>query len=137
MKTLNVKRITTKELTEKWGFVPPWKSQDVFVRCDAKGNVNWEKAPVYFESELKDRLVVEIGGPEKIKLSQFAGQLKEHFDACAFLSSEEDAILKSIREEKSDLELAQSTVDCYNLEPELTEDEEALHSAAVKILEEK
>ena len=69
-KTLNVKRITVSELEEKWGFSLPTglrAQRALFVRCDAKGNVNWDKAPVYCESELKDRPVVEIGGPELIK----------------------------------------------------------------------
>jgi len=56
-KTLNVKRVTIEELTKKWGFVPPITCKVLFVRCDAKGNVNWDKAPVFSESELKGRNV--------------------------------------------------------------------------------
>jgi uncharacterized protein YhdP len=66
-KTLNVKRVTIEELTEKWGFCPPIKDSVVFIRCDAKGNVNWDKAPVYMQSELKGRPVVEIANGKPTK----------------------------------------------------------------------
>lgn len=61
-KTLNVKRVTSKELENHWGFCSPFANQTMFVRCDAKGNVNWDKAPVYTQSELSRvaRPVVEV-----------------------------------------------------------------------------
>ncbi len=52
-KKLNVKRITKKELEEKWEMKLPLLKQDVvFIRCNAKGEVNWEKAPIYSAEEL-------------------------------------------------------------------------------------
>lgn len=53
-KTLNVIRTNNKTLCEKWGFYPNLRGQ-LFIRCDKKANVNWEKAPVYGLQELEQR----------------------------------------------------------------------------------
>lgn len=55
MKTLNVQKITFEELLEKWGtcaHVSFRSGQELFIRSNAKGIVNWDKAPVYTWSEM-------------------------------------------------------------------------------------
>jgi hypothetical protein len=53
MKKLNVLKVTKAKVMEKWGVGLPliWPCP-VYIRCNSKGEVNWEKAPVYQESEL-------------------------------------------------------------------------------------
>ncbi len=47
MKLLNVKRTTRKEVENKWGILlPALVPEKLFIRCNAKGEINWEKAPV-------------------------------------------------------------------------------------------
>ena len=58
-KTLNVKRTTNAELSGKWGFNPSLRGK-LFIRCNSKGIVNWDKAPVYNADELIDREKVNI-----------------------------------------------------------------------------
>jgi len=54
MKTLNVQKIERSELLEKWGlkgtFIP---YVELFIRSDRKGNVNFDKAPVYTWPEIQ------------------------------------------------------------------------------------
>lgn len=55
---LNVKAITKDELEEKWGFKLPDKGlfgKTLFIRCNSKGEVKWDKAPVYSLVELTKR----------------------------------------------------------------------------------
>ena len=52
MKTLNVIKTNLSELTEHWGFRPSIGGE-LFIRCNAKGEVNWDKAPVYKWSEIQ------------------------------------------------------------------------------------
>ena len=55
MKTLNVQKIARKELLQKWGVKGKFIShEELFIRSDRKGNVNFDKAPVYTWSELKE-----------------------------------------------------------------------------------
>ena len=56
---LNVKPTSNTELHEKWGFNPNLKGK-LFIRCNAKGIINWEKALVYNANELIDRENVNI-----------------------------------------------------------------------------
>jgi len=60
-KTLNVKPTNNSELAEKWGlnFNPSLKGK-LFIRCNSKGVVNWDKAPVYNADELFGRENVNI-----------------------------------------------------------------------------
>ncbi len=55
MKTLNVQKIDRDELLIKWGiggkFLP---YGELFIRSDRKGNVNFDKAPVYTWKEIKE-----------------------------------------------------------------------------------
>ncbi len=59
IRTLNVKQTSHMELKEKWGFIPPIRSilSPIFIRCNAKGEINWKKAPVYELSELKGKTI--------------------------------------------------------------------------------
>lgn len=55
-KTLNVKKVTKKEVAEFWNTELPFKWPDIlYIRCDAKGSVNWDKAPIYLPNELIGR----------------------------------------------------------------------------------
>ncbi len=48
-RTLNVVETTVSEISKKWGFEPLLRNRfaPVFMRCNSKGEVNWEKAPYY------------------------------------------------------------------------------------------
>lgn len=55
MNQLNVKKVTKSELSEKWGFYigSLIRSQfQLYIRCNAKGKINWDKAPVYNSQEI-------------------------------------------------------------------------------------
>lgn len=56
MRTLNVKKVTKKEVEQKWNDPLPivW-GNTLYMRCNAKGEINWEKAPVYQPNELVER----------------------------------------------------------------------------------
>ncbi len=55
-KTLNVKKVTKKEVAEFWNTDLPPKWPDVlYIRCNVKGEVNWSIAPVYQPQELIER----------------------------------------------------------------------------------
>jgi hypothetical protein len=57
MKTLNVIRTTANELATNWG-VPIGivnSLEHLYIRCNAKGIVNWDVAPMYKHSELIKR----------------------------------------------------------------------------------
>ncbi len=59
-RTLNLKHTSHKELEKMWGFTPPpiySIFSPIFIRCNAKGEVNWDKAPVYELSELKGKTI--------------------------------------------------------------------------------
>jgi len=53
MKTLNVQKISRDELLKKWKikgkFLP---KGELFIRSDSKGNINFEKSPVYTWAEI-------------------------------------------------------------------------------------
>lgn len=53
---LNVIQTTVEEIRSKWDCPLPtvWKNP-LFIRSNSKGEVNWEKAPIYQEKELIDR----------------------------------------------------------------------------------
>ena len=55
MKTLNVKKTNIHELEKHWGFKPPVMDPVLYIRCNVKGSVNWEKSPVYTYQELLER----------------------------------------------------------------------------------
>jgi hypothetical protein len=47
-KILNVKEVTKKEVSEFWNIELPFKWPNVlYIRCNAKGDINWDKAPIY------------------------------------------------------------------------------------------
>jgi hypothetical protein len=56
MKTLNVIQTSKEEISKEWGFDAPMRSNgDVFARCNAKKQVNWDKTSIYTASELVKR----------------------------------------------------------------------------------
>ena len=62
-RTLNVKRTSRAELKKMWGFPMAHAMKDpLFIRCNAKGEVNWDKAPVYSQDEISEREKVNIHG---------------------------------------------------------------------------
>jgi hypothetical protein len=53
---LYVKQTNNIELAEKWGFdFSPSFRGELFIRCNVKGEINWDKAPVYRLEELFKR----------------------------------------------------------------------------------
>ena len=61
MRKLNLKKTTLGELKEKWGFKPlGYSQQKLFIRCNAKGDINCEVAPVYRAEELVGRDNVKV-----------------------------------------------------------------------------
>lgn len=56
MRLLNVKEVTKLKLMRMWNMPVPKRWDDnLYIRCNGKGEVNWEKAPVYHLKELKER----------------------------------------------------------------------------------
>ena len=59
-KTLNVIKTNRFELEKRWGFMPSIGGE-LYIRCNASGEINWDKAPVYtwmeIEKERKKRRV--------------------------------------------------------------------------------
>lgn len=68
MRKLNVLKVTKAKVGEKWGIGLPliWPCP-VYIRCNSKGEVNWEKAPVYQKIELESRGNYEIHTEKQIK----------------------------------------------------------------------
>ena len=62
MKKLNVKKTDFNEIAKMWGFHPPvkWASKLLFVRCNLRGKINWDKAPIFRAEELIERDNVTI-----------------------------------------------------------------------------
>jgi len=56
---LNVIATTNTQLTIRWGY-NPCMNGELFVRCNAKGVVNWDKTSVYKLDELLMRGNVKI-----------------------------------------------------------------------------
>lgn len=55
-KKLNVKKTTKKEVQEKWNMqLPKQWADNLYIRCNAKGVVNWKVAPIYELNELEQR----------------------------------------------------------------------------------
>lgn len=55
-RVLNVQKITFKELLENWGdcaYISFRNGQELFIRSNAKGVINWDKAPVYTAQEIR------------------------------------------------------------------------------------
>ena len=61
-RVLNVRLTSIEEVTEKWGFTPPTPFRDItmpiYVRCNAKGEVNWDKTYLYCHMDLVGKLIV-------------------------------------------------------------------------------
>jgi hypothetical protein len=56
MRTLNVKKTTKKEVQQKWNTPLPIIWDDtLYIRCNSKGVVNWDVAPVFRPQELIER----------------------------------------------------------------------------------
>ena len=68
-RTLFVTQTTRQEITKKWGFEPPFPPSyyamkqivpgiycnvlhPMYIRCNRKGEINWDKAPLYTHSEI-------------------------------------------------------------------------------------
>ncbi|MNK53047.1 hypothetical protein D3C87_719980 [compost metagenome] len=62
MKLLNVKAIKKKELTAKWdgNFGYAFHEDGTFIRCNAKGEINWGKAPLYTLEQLRLKENVKV-----------------------------------------------------------------------------
>jgi hypothetical protein len=59
MKTLNVQKITFKELLDNWGtcaYIGFRPGQEIFIRSNAKGLINWDKAPAYTWQEIQTEM---------------------------------------------------------------------------------
>jgi hypothetical protein len=55
-RTLNVKRVSKCILEKRWkASLPALWPDTLYIRCNPKGEVNWDKAPVYKYSELVER----------------------------------------------------------------------------------
>lgn len=57
-RTLNVKKVTTKDLIDAWGpdtLIPPGWYRIMYIQCNAKGEVRWDIASVYHPNELVER----------------------------------------------------------------------------------
>jgi hypothetical protein len=57
MKTLTVQKISYEELTKGWKKEPVIfrRDQELFIRCNKKGEINWDKAPVYTWPEIQEQ----------------------------------------------------------------------------------
>jgi hypothetical protein len=70
MRAMTVMKTSYDELTEEWGKEPVIfnRTQELFIRCNNKGEVNWDKAPVYTWPEIveqkKKREVRFSSGPK-------------------------------------------------------------------------
>ena len=60
MKRLHVKKVSPKTVNNKWGFHAYRLHHVLYIRCNVKGNINWDKAPVYHAEELVGRDNVKI-----------------------------------------------------------------------------
>lgn len=73
MKNLNVKSVSPKEVAKQWkvneSMLP--QTKELFIRCNSKGEVNWEVAPIYRKEELEERgnytILITINIDEIIK----------------------------------------------------------------------
>ena len=57
-RTLYVKKVTPVELRGKWGIdtLPSnYLNKPIFIRCNSKGEVKWDKALVYHIGELRSQ----------------------------------------------------------------------------------
>jgi hypothetical protein len=90
MKNLNVKHVTQKELEQKWSVKLPvsFYLRELFIRCNKKGEVNWEVAPVYTKEELEKRgdyttlILLDINEfiESPLKPTEFVKMLEENLD---------------------------------------------------------
>jgi len=55
-KTLNLIEVSYQQITEKWGFEPKLLKHKgkLYIRCNRHTEINWDKAPVYTESEINE-----------------------------------------------------------------------------------
>jgi hypothetical protein len=77
MKNLNVKSVTAKDIKENWGFstsyLPPThRGVELFVRCNAKGVVNWSKTLLYNREDLEkyNYTIIEVINVDEIIASE-------------------------------------------------------------------
>lgn len=59
---LHVKLTSSSEVTQKWGF-PPFTAlmeilMPLYIRCNVKGEVNWDAAPLYNQMDLIGKVIV-------------------------------------------------------------------------------
>lgn len=60
-RTLNVKKTNKLEIQLMWGLpLPNVYPFLMYVRCNAKGEINWDKAPIFKPEELVKRNNVKI-----------------------------------------------------------------------------
>jgi len=59
-KTLNVMHVTVQEIEKNWGMSFPTRHTTHYARCNAKGEINWDKTTIYCAQELVGRQNVNI-----------------------------------------------------------------------------
>lgn len=63
MRTLNLVKTDIKSVYKKWGIQHLVSVRDIlkystcYIRCNKDGKVNWDKAPIYSESEIINRKI--------------------------------------------------------------------------------
>ncbi len=61
-RTLHVKVTTRSEVAQNWGFPPMTALMEItmplYIRCNVKGEVNWDSAPLYNHMDLIGKLIV-------------------------------------------------------------------------------
>ena len=55
MKTLHVRPVSARIVNQKWGTNLPRLLNPLYVRCNAKGQINWDTTLVYGSAELARR----------------------------------------------------------------------------------
>ena len=60
MKKLNVRKTSISEVRKMWGIPAVFESNELYIRCNSKGDVRWDIAPVYTGEELIQRDNVTI-----------------------------------------------------------------------------
>lgn len=59
-RTLNVKIVTAAEIYTNWEVSFPTKQVQCFARCNAKGEINWDKTHIYNKNQLAVRKNINI-----------------------------------------------------------------------------
>jgi hypothetical protein len=57
---LSLRKTSNAEITKQWGFDTHLQHKSLYIQCNSKGEVNWDKASVYSAEELVGKDNVEI-----------------------------------------------------------------------------